>query len=386
MITYKVILKPTGIIQEFPASDTLFGAICWGINHIYGKDFLEDLLKNFHSHEDKFILSSTFPAFYSVQGIIHFYPILVLPDPQVEEMERLAKKYEGAIVKQVEQRIANYTQYAQKAVVSEYKKFEKIKYVSETLFNRMINGSKISEIFNEYLERKRFLRFPRDLPIPEDFGGKIKILKNMCLTAKEYTQIFNRNVDLSFISKQGVTIRNKIDRLTFTTSGSGEIYYQNEIFLKPERCCLYFIIKTDKIDFFAPIFKWLSDTGIGGERTTGKGHYIFEISEKPFSTPDVQGAVSFVTLSRYIPDNTDIDFSSNKNFYELLSYHSKVESMFFKGIDVWKDRIIYFKEGSILKFADKKDYYGMLKKVKEIGDKKIYQNGLCFPVFARSVE
>jgi hypothetical protein len=42
------------------------------------------------------------------------------------------------------------------------------------------------------------------------------------------------------------------------------------------------------------------------------------------------------------------------------------------------------KEGSIFEAKEEKDFYGVVMKVCEIGEEKIYQNGLTFPMLFNS--
>lgn len=90
----------------------------------------------------------------------------------------------------------------------------------------------------------------------------------------------------------------------------------------------------------------------------------------------------FVTLSRYIPDISELNIDSKAMHYELIPYRSKVDSEAeFKGEDIWKAKIMYIKEGSCFEAKERKNYYGKVPVVKEIKGQRIYQNGLAFPVF-----
>jgi CRISPR-associated protein Csm4 len=49
--------------------------------------------------------------------------------------------------------------------------------------------------------------------------------------------------------------------------------------------------------------------------------------------------------------------------------------------NVWKNRVMYLKEGSVFEANEYKAYYGQCPVIKETQGKKIRQNGLAFPVF-----
>lgn len=359
MKTYRVILEPRGIIHSLPTSDTIFGAICWGIRQLYGEGELKLLLEKFSVDKRKFVVSSAFPVLITPKGNVYLYSKPILPDPKVEEMEKMAEDYEGKILEDFKgnSNIENRTQLSKKVLVGKYKKFKKVEYVSETLFKRLISGNSMAELFKQYL------------------NNKIKVKDEMLLvTSDEY---FKEKI---FSSR--VKIRNKIDRLALSTALAGELYYEKEIYLNSTLAKLYFLIMTEDIDFFSPVFRWLSDTGIGGNRTVGKGHYDIKKSEGEISLLSIEDSNVFITLSRYLPEDGEINWEE-ENYYELLPYQSRFDTMFFKGGEFLKKRIIYLKEGSVLSFREKKEYYGRFLEVAKFQDNNIYQNGLSFPIFGK---
>ncbi len=55
-------LKPSSPFKDpFPHSDTLFGALSWGIRHVFGEEALTDLLADFKNGRPPFKISSLFP-------------------------------------------------------------------------------------------------------------------------------------------------------------------------------------------------------------------------------------------------------------------------------------------------------------------------------------
>ncbi len=348
MKTYAVRLSPISSFQAFPASDTLFGAICWGIKRLYGDEKLQEALKDFDKGNPQFVLSSAFPLLKNEKGIsLAFYPKPINEGLKVKDIEEIA------------QREKNFKK-AMVDVIREYKKFKKAEYLSESLFKDVLNGRTERSIFEDYLDSKIWL------------GG------SMLMNDAEYTSsIGNSN---SKIYKSATVQKNSIDRLTMSTGEEGQTFYQPEIYTS-KVFNLHFLLMTDDIDFLIPVFKYLEDKGIGGNRSTGKGRFAIEVvGEKDL--PHISASKTFISLSRYTPQTDEIQWDSNSIFYEVFPYRSKVESDGeFKGENVWKSRVMYLKEGSCLEAKDKKAFYGRVPAVKEIAGYKIYQNGLAFPVF-----
>ena len=367
MKLFRILLKPKGIIKDIPSSDTIFGAICWGIYIIYGEKKLTEILNNFDGSDKKFIPSSAFPLLKSENRFIHCLPKPIIPDLKIEEMEEIAKKLKSTIIQKAEVKIEeeNSLQYSKRYVISQYKSFNKVKYFSESLFTRLIKGEKLNQFYQEYLEEKS------------------KIIQNdILLTSEEFNQIPRKK-----ILELRISVRNKIDRLSFATVPGGEVYYEREIYFDCEIFYLYFFLLTEDINFFIPIFRWLSDTGIGGDRTVGRGHYdILEKEIKEFSLPNVNNSNIFISLSKYLPADNEIDWQSEKNYYQLIPCQPRLDTMFFKGGEFIKKRITYLKEGSILQATQKKEYYGRLYPSAKFQNYTIYQCGFTIPVFIKMEE
>ena len=82
-------LKPLSpFTTPFPSSDTLFGAICWGTRHLYGKGVLENLLQSFKNCEPPFLISSVFPR----EGENYYLPvprIVLFKDVKIEDFKEM---------------------------------------------------------------------------------------------------------------------------------------------------------------------------------------------------------------------------------------------------------------------------------------------------------
>lgn len=345
MKTYSVRLLPFSSFQALPSSDTLFGAICWGIKRLYGEEKLLETLKEFKSGKPGFILSSSFPLLQDKHcRFICFFPKPLNAGLSADYIDEIAQSTAEKNLKK-----------AMKEIITKYKKFKKAEYLSESLFCNAINGMTEKEFFEDYV------------------FGKIKSIGSMLLQDSEY-------MPDSMSYKSSTVQRNSIDRFTMSTGEEGQTFYQQEIYAS-NIFNLHFIIMTDTLSFLLPVLKYLEDNGIGGNRSTGKGRFQIEIMGEK-TLPSISNTKAFVSLSRYIPKTDEIEWEGNRNLYEVFPYRSKVESDGeFNGEDIWKSRVMYIKEGSCLEAKDKKEFYGWTPVVKKIGGNNIYQNGLTLPVF-----
>ncbi|MGQ9629717.1 MAG: type III-A CRISPR-associated RAMP protein Csm4 [bacterium] len=346
MKTFRVKLVPASPLNGIPASETLFGALCWGIRTFYGESRLINLLDDFEGDPNRFVVSSAFPL---LSPQIYMYPMPILPEIDVESMKKITERYEKSLGGSGKERLLR--------AISSYKQFKKIRYIEEEILQRILKGEGVRKLFEDYLTEERF----------DEKSGMLLVKSNG-----------GRGLPKDLIKWNQPVQKNAIDRFTMSTSGEGQLYYTSETSVG-RYVSLYFLIMTDDIDFFEPILRWMHDTGIGGNRTAGKGHFRKVDVEEVETLPRGDGD-QFITLSRYLPKPGEIDLGKAR--YELLPYWGRVESMHFRGEDIWKDRVVYFKEGSVFE-AERREYYGQLVDVKRIGGATIKQNGLAFPLFGK---
>jgi len=328
MNTYKVTLIPHGSITKFPDSQTIFGSICWAIRDLYGEETLEDILDNFYTHQNKFIVSSVFP-----DGLVKA-PNEIWSNP-----------------KEVNE-ILNSTDIDGGIISKKLKMLKKAEYITLDLLKELLLGR---------VDKKEFFQST----VLMDGSGRYKLIDEKILALSE-----EEIKGLSIKYDKGR--RNSINRIQGSTM-EGNLYYYNRIFLD-KNIKLYFFIKTKNIDFFRPVFRYLSDAGIGSDKSTGinsyevdiEGHFLYE------------KRVDFnYLLSKYIPYYDEVDWK--KSSYKIEFGNYKVESRFeFMGEDIIKNEVGYILEGSKIVLKEKKEIYGRLPIIKEIKGKKIRQNGLGF--------
>jgi len=334
MKEYRICLTPRSGFETTLHSDTLFGAICWGIRTLFGETKLLSVLEVFKTCPP-FFLSSAFPWKGAGEKRTWYLPRPNLPPLITSDFITLADKARKSPEPyHVPEKLWTME------LANKYKRFKKLKWIPLDRFKKVLKERSEKDLFIDYLD------------------GSIG--------------------DLRF-AESGIAQKNSLDRLTHSTADSGETFYTADIGFR-ENHGLYFLLKTADIDaYLKPVLKLLQDSGIGPNARTGRNWFTVELDENPlFETKE---GSSFITLSRYISSDSIIPDAS---WYQLASIRSKVESREeFAGEDVWKDRVTYLAAGSLVKPKEQKEFYGGLVPVKEVAGKTVYQYGYAYPVWVR---
>lgn len=239
-------------------SDTLWGALCWSIRELYGDAGLQGMLAAYPSGAGAFQLSSAFPWVKTERyGITHF-----LPHPLVQP----------PLSKEIPTEVGGIPEKA-KAYFRKRKKVE--------------------------AARKGYITWQQ---FAYHFGDGTPDLP--AITAK--------------IDSRAVT-RNQIDRSrlgVLTEGDSGQLFHMNENFVRytlPEgdraqAHGLYFLLDGDS-SMVLPALRLMESTGIGGDRTVGKGHFgirweadAYQLGDGGYALPRVANPNARVNLSIYNPD------------------------------------------------------------------------------------
>ncbi len=375
MKTYIIFLKPLSNFVGAITSDTLFGAFCWAIRDLYGVGELKEQLSAF-TDSPPFVLSSPFLYVRKGDHIVRFFPKPRLPEitPQVngggeQELE----------LKEKIARIEN-TERA--------KRMESAKFVSEILFREIVQGQ---------LDRKTILSHAVDQGTPDtDIETRFN---NILITTGERKKIIDP-VDPEFKGFWGYSDRqhNLIDRITWGTAEGRLFFLTEEIFLNRKKqngenvfAGLWFYLRTAEDKFVQPLLRYLQDTGLGSERTKGKGHFTFEVKEESSFPEGNENRNAFISLSRFIPARQEIDFSKKPLAYSLYVIRPKNESRL-SGKDhrTLKGIIRGFEPGSVFPLPTKQALYlghlvQMGKNANEFGW-VVWHNGITLPVYAEVKE
>ena len=129
---------------------------------------------------------------------------------------------------------------------------------------------------------------------------------------------------------------------------------------------------------------------LGANRSTGKGHFNFELAPAP-PLPDAGAeANGWVSLSRYLPAVDELPIEGRPLAYRLSTLWAKRERKFVRPAPdqvtppVYKRRLRVFDPGGLFPLKRRKAVYGRLAEVvPQEGDGwAVYQSGLTIPLFA----
>ncbi len=332
MKEFLICLTPRSGFEITLHSDTLFGAICWGIRTLFGEARLLSVIEEFKTCPP-FLLSSAFPWKGAREKKTCYLPKPNLRPLQTADFRTLEDDKSRPTLEPY-----HTDKLWTMELANRYKRFKKLKWIPTDTFRKVLKGGSEKELFIDYLD---------------GFIG-----------------------DLRF-AESGIAQKNSLDRLANSTVGAGETFYTADIGFR-ENHGLCFMLKTDDIDtYLKPVLMLLQDSGIGPNARTGRNWFTVEIEKTTLF--DTTEADSFITLSRYIGSD---GINPDASWYQLASVRSKVESrQEFAGEDVWKDRVTYLAAGSLVKPKDRKEFYGSLVPVKEVAGKTVYQYGYAYPIW-----
>ncbi|MGQ4875379.1 MAG: type III-A CRISPR-associated RAMP protein Csm4 [Promethearchaeia archaeon] len=265
-------------------SNTLFGGICWSIRWLYGVERLTSFLK-LYKNSDKVPLtvSSVFPKINDVYFIpIPNYPIQLDIDNDCIEN------------------------------ILDLKKINKLRYISVGIYNKFASNFNWNKIFNiNNLEKlTENIIFNHYLALPEEIE-KIKNAK---------------------APKNVVIGKNRINRLSGTTSEGGNLFFLKEIHFHSS-FSQYFFYELGSNDYlneneFNSVMRFLGEEGLGGDRSSGYGKFIPEFySENPFNIIKSYNYIEI--LSNYYPNTEKNEFDiirKKENFIKIQYRRAKIES------------------------------------------------------------
>ncbi len=250
MKTYAVYLLPHGSLATWPlASDTLFGAVCWGMRWL-GLMNDEELTHWLEEQrlKPRFAFSHAFPAWLQEPKKIRFYPRPANYFPSHEDFDSLALSWQSA------QKHEQITLKAAKAVVvSITKQLKKISYLSESVLKKIITEG----------------LHPRDILSSILFASRKFSIKGQVLCTEEEGQ----QLPNALFSTEAVQ-HNQIDRMAGATV-EGMLFYRDETFFS-KGAGLWAVLVAEEEDFkrfIQPALNYLADTGFGADRTVGKGQF-----------------------------------------------------------------------------------------------------------------
>ena len=250
----RVYIRPKSPFPKAISSDTLFGAICYGISELYDEEAVTNMLNR---EKPPFIISSAFPFIENDGKIEHFFPKPIVDPARVDI-----------------------------GLLERAKRYKKAAFIHESIFYDWINGE-ISE-----------------LKLIEGQGDRYKVEKGLLMP---------KGLDIKFDIKTMDLMQNILNRLT--TQSENFFYLTRAYFLGSG---LFFILRfyDDYKKEVLAAMRFLEDRGLGGDISTGKGWFEFFL--KDMGIPEAKDGNNFVTLSRYCPTKEEIaGFDKDKMWYEL---------------------------------------------------------------------
>lgn len=267
-------------------SDTIFGAIIYAINQLYPGS-INDLIEKFREPltQPSFTVSSAFPFVKKEDEKVHFFP-KPITEPVKCDQDNL-------------------------------KKYNMVKFIHEDIFREWLSGSL-------------------------DEGSIINNIENYHV---ENGFLMEKGLDLNFKMENSTMPHNTINRVT---GASENIFYSNGTVFK--NMGLFFMVKTvdaENKNLIISAMKFLRDRGFGGDVSTGKGQFDYELSHEELLE---HGGNSLITLSRYIPTEDELRAFNNDVWFELGSKRGRSAD------GSLRKKVRFFNEGTTFPTLDKEKY------------------------------
>jgi CRISPR-associated protein Csm4 len=315
-------LKPLGrFLGGLPRSDTLFGALCWGIRWTYGEPALLGLLEACDRGDPPFVLSSAFPFADSQKGSVYYLPRpLHWPvTPPGRDVEALSRA----------------------------KRIRHVAYCSQSVFSQMISG-----------------RPPALESLEDPRGG--------CLAAPGEAVPALQDMDVD---------RNTINRVTGAVQ-EGRLFFGQETGIA--RGGAYFLIRIRDASarpLVEAALRFLEDRGIGGDASVGRGQ-VRVTAEDGDLLPENPTAPRYVTLSLLHPSAADREHlaaGAGNSAYRLVKRKGRVESLYAPTEQPWKSTVVMLAEGSVFPQDGGRAVYGSAPVVKDLPF-RVRHNGFGYTV------
>lgn len=374
METYAIYFWPRGALASMLGSDTIFGAVCWGIQLLKLADVGQMLEKQFQPPQ--FAFSSPCPVYRRGEKRLRFYPRpawLHLEPAEVEQLaQEMIKKNQRLNLKRALERTS-----------SQAKRFKKLEYLSEDLFREVVEG------------RLSSLSFCQRLLEPNRAGNNESQIEQVRSTAVSYKERYVVHPESAFdqpLFAVEAVQHNQIDRVAGATA-EGFLFYDQEIFFGTN-AGLWCLVKTERATMdklIRPALRYLADTGLGANRTAGKGQFEIEVEAAP-PLPDAGAkANGLVMLSRYLPAAGEWSAAERPLAYELVNLTAKREQKFARASSgqrtppIYKQGLRMLEPGCVVPHKVTADIYGRLAVVvPDEGDgRQTWQSGLAIGLRAR---
>jgi len=301
-----VYLEPQNGYKTPLRSDTLWGILCWAIRNVYGEDKLKDFIADYKGGNNNYTLTSCFPYIESDGKKTHYFPAPLLPVKH--------EKIEG-----------DYKTYARE--MTKRKKEKQRNFLTKEEFEHVLKRGEIPKNKSDISPKIDAFPVTRNT-IDRLKGGTLQLEGGQLFHVDEYHVQVKKSIE-------------KITDLEDKTSYSAG---------------LFFLVKGDT-QLLKGALRFLQHTGLGGDRTVGKGWFKITYDEN-FTLVEPTDGNACTTLSLYHPKEGEInDFKSNHDNNlkhnkdnDFLNYKIEMRGGklgFFNYKQVQKDAIMMFEEGSV---------------------------------------
>ncbi len=300
-------------IEKTIRSDTLWGAIIQAWLLLFD-DSPAEVIKGGY-----FDVSSCFPLIQNTR----FFPSPVgLFDKLMEEVSKKPPRFRPSI-----------------------KDLKKITHISESLLKKVAMGNEIT--LDDLIRDEKLTIYP----------------------------LFHDSTDHFQVICQRPRIR--INQLTGAVDADAFFYCSDSFFERNSG--LFFLAKfrddETKAKFDAAL-RLLGDTGLGADRSVGRGQFYFE--ESNLSLPEIESEAEYLLLSLYRPSRREVQeniMSSPASRYQLIRRWGRAASVFtsgFRRADSWM-----FAEGSVFSFKPEGTVPKVLRENDEVPH-DVYRYGRAF--------
>lgn len=291
--SYELVINPMSSFLTSMQSDIIFGHIIWAVSEMDGQEKVEKILREVKLKNPPFILSNAFP-----EGML----------PKINNIKS----------SNVFEKVSMHHDIETKE--------EKIK-----LMKFMKKQKK--KIF---VPKKEF-QFLRNNPITSSFITESKKVEENNQTKHSISQYSVKN-----------TI-NRLDGSTMFVSESGEefsgLYGITEIYYEG-KLSIYIKIRNDyDIDELLKYLKYIELTGFGKKKSSGKGSFeIVSFDKAPWIDESITGANGFISLSNYVPDETDY---TEIIYADISTKRGKLSGGYANEENIFKKPIVHYLPGAV---------------------------------------
>jgi CRISPR type III-A-associated RAMP protein Csm4 len=365
MDKHLIMLRPRGPCAGAVTSNTLFGAVCWALETLRLVN-VTDMLAEFTTRP-RFVFSSAFPCAKSDGPVVRCFPKPMLAMPSGEQVYRLAEERAHTA-----DRRSKWFMAQVKHIAGDAKRLKNTAYVSDVLFAEICAGQ---------WDSLRLLR---------EWGDQVVPVGDTLWLRRDYQAVWGRmRRKAEPLWRLADVQRNAIDRVAGATA-EGLLFHETQMFFAPGRAGLWFLALADPEawQWLTASFRYLSDTGVGGKRTVGKGHFDFTVESAEGVLPDIADADSFVALSRYLPQalGGQPQPEASPLSYALVPVYQRPENKF-PGVEQMRahsGRVRLFAEGSVFGADDeRRPCYGRIVPLCQTSGRTVWYSGLTVPAFAK---